>query len=965
LELKGNIELAVVDLEQLSGVPGGETTKTLVSIPNLRIDGGLEVSSGGVWLTDTALEARGTKGVFDAYVGLSRTGPIDLRYDFERFDMNLLRPLNGIDLTGAGPLRGGAVGEFKKLKIYNSGRIHRFGIAGLYLADSIDLSANCNDFRTIEFPKFSGRLGTAKYRGDGEVTISANTQMDLNVEILEGRIGDLLKIGGGQLGWVDGRVAGMVTMVGSPSSPDGEIALDFRDVDLLGEPFPAGSVSGWWDKGDVRVDQLHLSRWNGAESVLVQGSIAKDWDSNLSVTATGFDLGRLEAFENAEIAAKGRLSVDAVVRGNLLEPKPKGRIALRDTAFAEHAVPDSSVRFEPTDGGIRIEGSVVGGGIAFEGVIPESPDRLFDVDATFDEFPLHTVFPIAADGSPVEARLTGDASFGGRWVDGQPIVDIEGRGKSLSVDWDRHRLHTLGPWEFASTGRSMSLSNFRIQGPGTDLEWGLESDDQGRLQGGGGGVVESDLARMVVQDLDRAEGPIGLNIGVGGTIQAPEWTVDAALCGVTLQGVWFPHPMEAMFGVVQMGRDNTAFRRLDFQGVDQDWLERVPVLQQHLHDLARRDGLHGRVGDGTISVTGGYASQEWIPNQYDIQAEVKDSRVQFIEELPPFKGDAALAFSGPANEALLSGTIDVNEMIFTDRITWEEWMLEFADDGTVEVNLDEKDAAFSMDIALRSDNTIEVRNNVGDLTAGGDLRIVGDTNQPGLVGSIVAVPGGRMHLKEREFELTRGEIHYVDPYSFDPELDLVLNTDVSSREDTYDVTYRVSGTLDDWRAETRSDPDLPSADVNALLLFGMTRAELERYGGLAGALAVEGGDLLASSFLFSSRDESDRGALFRIVEPFRPERLDLVSGVSERGSGLVNSELRLLYENELTDLGMDGGMMILEQNISRASDTYLGFEQRLARTLYARTYWGSEQVGRFLDVGGAYGVEMKVRWELD
>jgi hypothetical protein len=101
------------------------------------------------------------------------------------------------------------------------------------------------------------------------------------------------------------------------------------------------------------------------------------------------------------------------------------------------------------------------------------------------------------------------------------------------------------------------------------------------------------------------------------------------------------------------------------------------------------------------------------------------------------------------------------------------------------------------------------------------------------------------------------------------------------------------------------------------------------------------------------------------VDPLRPERLDLVSGVSERGSGLVTSELRLLYENELTDVGLPGSLMILEQNISRANDTYLGFEQRLARTLYARTYWGSEQVGRFLDVGGAYGLEMKVRWELD
>ena len=94
--------------------------------------------------------------------------------------------------------------------------------------------------------------------------------------------------------------------------------------------------------------------------------------------------------------------------------------------------------------------------------------------------------------------------------------------------------------------------------------------------------------------------------------------------------------------------------------------------------------------------------------------------------------------------------------------------------------------------------------------------------------------------------------------------------------------------------------------MNALLLFGMTRAELERYGGLGGAIAMEGGDLLASSVLFNGLDDPDRGGLFRIVDPFRPERLDLVSGVSERGSGIVTSELRLLYENELADVGLPG-----------------------------------------------------------
>ncbi|MGB0641192.1 MAG: translocation/assembly module TamB domain-containing protein, partial [Myxococcota bacterium] len=82
------------------------------------------------------------------------------------------------------------------------------------------------------------------------------------------------------------------------------------------------------------------------------------------------------------------------------------------------------------------------------------------------------------------------------------------------------------------------------------------------------------------------------------------------------------------------------------------------------------------------------------------------------------------------------------------------------------------------------------------------------------------LPGGSVYLKEREFELQRGDVLFVDPFTFDPDVDILLATDVRSREEEYDIAYRISGTYNDWRAETRSDPNLPQADVNALLLFG-------------------------------------------------------------------------------------------------------------------------------------------------
>ena len=63
--------------------------------------------------------------------------------------------------------------------------------------------------------------------------------------------------------------------------------------------------------------------------------------------------------------------------------------------------------------------------------------------------------------------------------------------------------------------------------------------------------------------------------------------------------------------------------------------------------------------------------------------------------------------------------------------------------------------------------------------------------------------------------VTRAELHYVDPWTWDPELDFVLETDISSRDRSYHVTYPVSGPFSDWRADPRSDPPLAQSDINA------------------------------------------------------------------------------------------------------------------------------------------------------
>ena len=141
---------------------------------------------------------------------------------------------------------------------------------------------------------------------------------------------------------------------------------------------------------------------------------------------------------------------------------------------------------------------MAGSGLTFTGLVPHDADVLVEVEAELEAFPLHTVYPVAADGTPVTANLSGTVQLTGVPSPDGPLVDIVGRGRALQIAWDRHSLHSIGPWDFASTGRSMHLSGFRIQGPGTDLSWELSSDKDGLLSGDGGGVVDADLALSLI-----------------------------------------------------------------------------------------------------------------------------------------------------------------------------------------------------------------------------------------------------------------------------------------------------------------------------------------------------------------------------------------------------------------------------------------------------------------------------------
>jgi hypothetical protein len=442
----------------------------------------------------------------------------------------------------------------------------------------------------------------------------------------------------------------------------------------------------------------------------------------------------------------------------------------------------------------------------------------------------------------------------------------------------------------------------------------------------GGGELDLEWMEALTGHVSRAEGLGRLDFLYQGPREDAEPRLALRTEEVFLETPWFPHVFESMAGVVEGSPSGY-----------------------------RLEKIRGRLGGGTLKGGGRIEANDWIPTRFDLQASLVNGTLQYLQFLPPMQGDATLSFDGPVDSLLLSGDIALDDILFAETIQWEEWVIDVREKRLVDLEeVEEGGGIFSFDMRVHADDTVRLANNVADGTCDAELRFVGDTSRPGLLGWVRMNPGGRFTLQGQDFEVLRAELHYVEPWTFDPELDFLLQADVRSREDTYRIQTQVAGPFSGWTTTSSSEPSLSQADINALLVFGMTREELERFGGFNTALLVEGADLVLHGVGLEQRVQQGSGGLV--------DRVQVRTGVTERGT-IVSSEPRIVVEKRV---GVPYEFDVIgEFNPNRPADTYLGVEKQLTQNFYMTFYRSGLEEDHGMNLGGAYGADFKLRWDFD
>ncbi len=164
----------------------------------------------------------------------------------------------------------------------------------------------------------------------------------------------------------------------------------------------------------------------------------------------------------------------------------------------------------------------------------------------------------------------------------------------------------------------------------------------------------------------------------------------------------------------------------------------------------------------------------------------------------------------------------------------------------------------SLDLRLRSRAPMVIKNNLVEVLLAidsGTLEVTGTNQRLGLRGTLRALPGGRIHFQQNDFEVRQGLIRFDDPTRLAPVVDVTAVTEYRRYTDAnspagagvgtgggttaasagstrgsslWRITLHAWGDADNLRMDMSSEPTLSQEDIVLLLTVGMTRTELDQ-----------------------------------------------------------------------------------------------------------------------------------------
>lgn len=947
LELSGEFAANIADFSVRQGPVDVPASQRMLDIPAATLTGSLTLFKDHILLDGDELTAGRNRGRVVADIGFGPQGPLDLSFDLERADLRVLRPLGGSKLTGTGRLAGRLWGDFNRLQTRGRGTLNGFSVSGIPYADRLDATIASPDMKQLVLTEARGVRGQTRYLGNFSMDFSKRgLPMHTDVVIPSGRAEDLVSMFVDLGEVVTGDITdGSLVLDGPLNDLNGAADLEMSQVTLVGEPFETGRARGRLHSGTFTLDEITVRRGDSDE-LRLSGSVGRAWALDLTGTGT-LALADLQALEGLDRSLTGRARVDLRVDNTLFEPAPHGTLVLDELRFADQSMPPSRVEAETTNGFLLAHGDLLGNSIDSDFSVGLWGDQPYALSAVFTDVPLDRLYPVAADGSPTTARVSGDLELWGTFGESPSPPELRARLPEVRLAWKDRSLQSDPdkPWRLSLTGSRWAVHDVTLSGSGSTLSLGATGEDEATLLTGTA-KLDAEWLPAVVPGLTQSEGILGMRLASGGPTGRSSTFIDLKLDAPLMRHESLPAALEDVHARATLSPQEFLITHFE-SNVGGGRITGAAAQDSRLSDWFRP--TPGEFPVGLIE------ADDWLPTRYDLHGQATDVQMQWVDDLPPAVGDARIAFDGPADALLLHANVDITDMAFTERIDWEDWVVALEEYLLVPAPPSDEPPWFGLDIDIHADRSIRLLNNVSDATASAELTMMGDTSRMGLLGD-VTVEEGVVYVQDRAFDVERGELRFDDAFTWDPLLDFDLRADIQSRARQYRVNYRIAGPYSSWTSRTVSEPRLPQADINALLWFGVTADDLEDMGELTNAVGLAAADFVVKDFVqndYLGLGLRDAGLWQRLPE------IDLNTGVNLRGE--YSSEPRVLIRQRWSPTLST----LAEINLVR-DDLFARVDWRADDTLLLSAWYASRRrEGYLLPFNGALGVDMRFVQDFD
>lgn len=560
-------------------------------------------------------------------------------------------------------------------------------------------------------------------------------------------------------------VAGQVAMKGRLSgtldTPRLDGSLDVSRVVAAGVPFGDGGGRVTLEAGLLSLDSLRVGGFAADAQLDLHRRLAR-----VDASVAGFGLHEISP-------PLGRLAggeMDIRLQGSFPFDAPAGRLQVTSArgghGFVELGA--RGVRLEVVRPGVwRLDGELGHQDIGFAGRVHFAVEsfRLLGRD-------------LAGFDVPADGYLAGAAEV--RLAPPAPAL-IEGTVNELSVTLEGEEARAGQPFDFRIEGGHITVGELDLVGERANLHLGGVREADGSISGRVDGELPLALLALVWTDA-RPTGVVTLHAEISGTDHAPRLAGKGVVKEGALQVPELPGPVTHINGTLLL----------------------IP-------EAVRLEDVQFSLLGGTGRCSGQVVFEPRI--ELDLAMHVNRLRWPLGAGLNPvLAGEARLV--GPLDNLSLTGDTTLQRTLYTRSVDLQKLIVEGVTAPVRARAADVAPVAFNLNV--KAPGTFEVSTALARLVARGELRVVGTSAQPGVLGRLEALPGGELEVTGVRYELLRGQVSFTDPEAIEPYLDLLARTNVQG----FEITVGLVGTLDRMTPTFVANPPLPEMDIISLLSFG-------------------------------------------------------------------------------------------------------------------------------------------------